>query len=337
MKQTEIFGKFIVMISATIIVTGLAACIEDADISAKTSALTSVLGGEYCVPLIAGQNIDAGTVCADVVGDNMVVTYDTTGGWELIEAHLWVGASLTDMPQTKTGNPKVGNFPYNSGDISGSVSYAFSVPLVSLGGEPAICGQSFYIAAHAALRKLNPDTGSYQTQTGWGDGLGMVEKGSWATYFMVTLQCNSAVPEPEKQCETAFAYGGDLAIPFTSLMDTPRWGWSNGPLGPGSYSFDIYAGAGQNDLTKGTLVGTLAVVYDGSTATVTYNVSSGFTMDETHLWAGSTPLALNNGEPTVAPGQYGNSHELSDASSDSFTVNGLSDDIYIVAHAIVCE
>ena len=62
-----------------------------------------------------------------------------------------------------------------------------------------------------------------------------------------------------------------------------------------------------------------------------------FTMDETHLYVGSEPLPRKNGEYTVAPGQYGNIHTLSGASSDSFTVSGLSGNIYVVAHAVTCS
>lgn len=326
-------GKKMMLLCA-ILGFGLVACgpemVETGSVGMK---LASVEGGEYCTTLVAGQSIDAGTVCAKVADDNLLLTFSTANSWELTEAHAWIGTSLADMPQTSKGAPKIGNFPYNSGDISGATSYTFTVPLSSLGGEPAVCGQNFYVAAHAALRK--PDsTGGYQTETGWGAGSSMPK--SWAMYFMITLRCDDDLP-PQKECETAFAFGGDLAVPFTGLMDTPRWGWSNGPLGPGSYTFDLYAGAGQNDLSKGTLVGKVAVTYDGSVATVVYTVSSGYTMDETHLYAGSASLPQNSDvELTVAPGQYGNNHDLTDASNDTFTVTGLSGDVFVIAHAVVC-
>ncbi|MGA1824192.1 MAG: hypothetical protein ACMUIP_05955 [bacterium] len=88
--------------------------------------------GVQCQALLAGQTIDAGLVCVEVVGTDLVVTYDTANGWELVETHLWVGDSLADMPQTKQGNPKIGNFPYNSGDITGATSYNVSISLDDL-------------------------------------------------------------------------------------------------------------------------------------------------------------------------------------------------------------
>ncbi|UCC54331.1 MAG: hypothetical protein JSV68_10255, partial [Anaerolineaceae bacterium] len=126
--------------------------------------------------------------------------------------------------------------------------------------------------------------------------------------------------------------------------DFNRWGWTNGPLAAGSYEFDVYAGAGRCDLTKGTLVGTLSVDYDGSTATVSFNTSGTnpdtglpYTMVETHLYVGSELLATDvNGDFTVAPGQYLTIHdELANVTSDSYTISGLSGDIYVVAHATV--
>ncbi|ADE15573.1 hypothetical protein Nhal_2488 [Nitrosococcus halophilus Nc 4] len=118
--------------------------------------------------------------------------------------------------------------------------------------------------------------------------------------------------------------------------DFNRWGWSNGPLAPGSYTFDLYAAAGQCDLTKGTLIGTLTVEYDGLAATVTYHVNPPYTLVETHLYIGSDYLPKNNGEYTVAPGQYPNIHsELANVYEDIYMVTNLSGDIYVVAHGTV--
>ena len=90
---------------------------------------TSDSSGVHVETLFAGQTIDAGTVSFEVTGSDLVVTYSTTGGWELQEVHLWVGDDLSNMPQTRKGNPKIGNFPYASGDISGDTQYQISVPL----------------------------------------------------------------------------------------------------------------------------------------------------------------------------------------------------------------
>jgi hypothetical protein len=309
------------------------------------------VAGQYCTTLFAGQSIDAGTVCAEVIdyGDTeeLCITYTTTGGWELVEAHLWVGEDLSDMPQTRKGNPKVGNFPHHSGDITGQTTYTFCLDLNQFGTEGGavdLCDLLLYAAAHAVVRKDNGD-GTYQTETGWGDGQRMIQRGNWATYFTIQLDCELGGGGGGGETgETAFAYDCDIyANCFLDIDedgdgngDFNRWGWSNGALGVGTYYFDIYAGAGQCDISKGTLVGLLTVDYDGSTATVTYNTCGTYYMDEVHLYVGNEILARDvNGDYTVAPGQYPYIDDDIATNEYTFTVDGLSGDIYVVAHAVV--
>ena len=59
--------------------------------------------------LIAGQHIKVGTVTYEIVGDVFRVTYNTTDGWEISEAHMWAGEHGT-WPRNKPGSPKVGHF-----------------------------------------------------------------------------------------------------------------------------------------------------------------------------------------------------------------------------------
>lgn len=162
-------------------------------------------------------------------------------------------------------------------------------------------------------------------------------------YCHIHVQIYERPPPPE--AETAFAYGGEYATCFLSMdfdgdgkRDFNNWGWSNGPLGPGSYEFDIYAGAAKCNIRKGTLVGTLTIDYDGSTATVTYTMVADYMMQRTHLYMDGEPLPRNGGEYTVSPGQYPYIHDpVVDPASDTYTVSGLSGNIYVVAHADVVE
>ncbi len=310
---------------------------------------------DSCFVLFAGQSLDVGTVCVTLEDDgmgsqNLVVTYVTTGGWELLETHLWIGQYLSDMPQTRKGNPKVGHFPYTSGDLSGTpaTTYAFIVPIADLGGESGLCDQTWLFAAHAALGLPDGSGGYQQMESGWANGERMVSRGNWATYFALYFDCDN--PQPGGlTCDAAFAYGGTDAQCFLDIDedgdgvgDFYRWGWSNGALGAGTYNFDIYAGAGQCELTNGTLVGDVTVVYDAVTGdvTVTYNMDSGWGLHETNLYVGCEVLPRNvNNLYTVAPSQYGNIHEeLEGASTDTYTINvTCASGIYVVAHAVVCE
>ncbi len=199
--------------------------------------------------------------------------------------------------------------------------------------------------------QVDGDGNVIANETGWGFGERFVDKGSWATYFQYEWEERDALPPPPQSgTETAFAIGDlvtcflDLDMDMDAEGDFNRWGWTNGALAEGSYSFDIYAGAGQCDLTKGTFVGTLSVAYSSGTATVTFQMmesdaTTGLTykMVETHLYIGSEILAKDvNGAYIVAPGQYPTIHnELANVTSDSYTISGLSGDIYVVAHATV--
>ena len=345
--------KLTLIVALAILVAMLVGCSKDEGPVVPLNALSALgvygvngIPAEYCTTLFAGQDIDAGTVCVEVVdtGDTetLYITYNTTGGWELVETHLWVGTALTDMPQTRKGNPKIGNFPYKSGDITGQTTYTFIVDLAQFGGEATLCATDLLAAAHAALQLVDDGGTVIQTETGWGNGDPMVERGSWATYFGIQFTC-ADVP-PGQNSETAFAFDCVDALCFIDIPDEGfnRWGWTNGAYGPGTYYLDIYAGAGQCDITKGTLVGLLTVEYDGATATITYNTCGDYTMTETHLYVGNDILASTNDpdDPdgpgyTVAPGQYPYIHEgLDNVQTDVFTVDA-SGLIYVVAHAVV--
>ena len=74
-------------------------------------AVSSVNGtaGTDCMDLMAGQHTQAGSVCYSVNGTDLNVTFSTTGDWQLEEAHAWVGCDAEGYPQTRNGNPKIGN------------------------------------------------------------------------------------------------------------------------------------------------------------------------------------------------------------------------------------
>lgn len=300
--------------------------------------------GEACVTLLAGQSIPVGTVCTSVAGDSAYVTYSTVDGWMLSEAHLWAGTSLSTLPRNRAGNPQLGLFPFRSTSATPATTKTLALPLALFGLNQAMTSCATVTAmmvAHAVVHKPRPD-GSRQTETAYGEGTRLVERGNWATWFGVALACAQDEPKVATE-ETAFAWGGAFATCFigSGLVETQRWGWTNGPLVQGEYRFALFAGAGQCDLSKGTRVGDLTVLYRGSTATIAYDMLPGFHLRQTHLHAGSDPLAskvdrrTGAKEYTVAPGQYGSIHDLDGAGADTFVVGGLSGPIHVVAHAVV--
>jgi hypothetical protein len=316
-----------------------------------------------CADLLAGQTIPAGQVCFVVIDDfTMEVTFTTTGGWELEEAHLWIGCDPEGYPQTRKGNPIPGQFPYHSGDVSGATTYTFVVDLLQfpcLGTPNCDPGNLLFAMAHAAVRKASG--GGYQTETGWGDGSQVPGK-NWATQMVLTLRDDSC-DGSEQHCfdgQVGFAFGGPAATCFLtvdedgdSMGDFDRWGWTN-LIGPGSYSWPLFADAIGCDRSRGQRVGTVTVEYDEATAVVTYTMDPAVdrTIASTHLYIGSEVLPRDElGEFTVAPRLYPLSNDFvncSDATgtqSDPFecdgtgvtthtyTVTGLSGNVHVIAHA----
>lgn len=174
----------------------------------------------------------------------------------------------------------------------------------------------------------NGDTFTYTKDFAWADygaaGCGDFTYDNTAT-IVETGQSASATLKVNVQCfvyETAYAKGDGISTCFIPTFK--NWGWTNAIV-PGEYTMDLWAAAGQCDTTKGTLVGTVTVVYgDDGNVTATYNVDPGFLLAETHFYAGYTMFPMDKkGKPTVAPGQYTNQGPF-DGSQ-----------VYVIAHAVV--
>ena len=147
--------------------------------------------------------------------------------------------------------------------------------------------------------------------------------------------------------ETAFAF---LNVDDDPLMadeisqcfipDFNRWGWTtyldfSDEAGQASYEFDIYSGAGQCDLSKGTDVGWVNVSFSDESLTFEYNLE-GFVLSEAHIYVGSNPYPTKpNGQETVAPGQYTYvDSQVGDQSSYSVTLPVDGDAFYIIIHGV---
>ena len=142
--------------------------------------------------LMAGQDMKAGTVTAEIENDNLVITYSTDTGWTIDLTHLSVGdCSLQTIPQTGSGNPKVGKFEHTEPHevTTNSVVYKISLDYLNL-------GSTFCFAAHAEV------TSSTGGETAWArnqptepdqdpqEYIKNFDGNSWATYVEVST-CNT--------------------------------------------------------------------------------------------------------------------------------------------------
>lgn len=139
--------------------------------------------------------------------------------------------------------------------------------------------------------------------------------------------------------ETGWAYGGPTyAKEINKLVNSAKWGWTNGPLPEGNYKFPIYTGAGQNDINKGLLAGYLFIEYHDKTVKFRYEMEPGFSLKKVHLYVGETPLPeKKQGKNTVLsaePGQFTYKPSVSDqATTFEYEVKlKKAGDIYIASH-----
>jgi hypothetical protein len=154
--------------------------------SADLSVTTAPAGAQPgCVPLLAGRWLEVGSVCVGSADEQLSVTYSLDAGWEMTEAHLWVGESLEDVPGTRSGNPIPGHFEHRFESETRVPEHGFDVDVWG-------CGVPIHLAAHAEVRQTN-QTGAREHEGAWGGGPWIVEQGSWATYFSVELSCTEVV------------------------------------------------------------------------------------------------------------------------------------------------
>lgn len=106
---------------------------------------------EQRFPLFAGKTWQVGEMIVNNTDDQICITYELSStvaaaGWRLTETHLALGPNANAIPQTKTGNPIPGAFPYSRVYDPGVVSDTFCVDM-------DITGAPIVIAAHAVVNK----------------------------------------------------------------------------------------------------------------------------------------------------------------------------------------
>jgi len=145
--------------------------------------------------------------------------------------------------------------------------------------------------------------------------------------------CDQDSPIALKDCETAFMKGNTTLISLN--LGNKRWGWTEHFDGAdGTYTYPIYAGAGQNDISKGTLVGQAKLIVSGADVHVEITLNGGVTANVTHIY-----FSDNTAPTTTAPGQYGFSDESDFIGTKTFDFSSSysgDGDFWIIVHFEVC-
>ena len=292
---------------------------------------------DVIVDLIAGQFTDVGSVMVTHDGINIYVTYYIDEpGWCLKETHLHVASNFAGIPQTKSGNPKVGHFQFKSGHDCVQ-SYMYTVPIIwALGAEVVVAAHAVVAYDNAggdALTKAASDESS--NETAWGDGLPFPGN-NWAMYFDYTI-CSENGGGLGQESEIAYAYAppesGIVSECFLTSQISNKWGWHIGQFGE-SYTFELWALPHTCVHSTGFHVGTVEVVFKGGNKVdVTYTTFPGYSLDEAHLWVSDEPWSA---PPMVDPEDFPyHAWDLSGVMTYTFKNVTNRGQMFMIAHALV--
>ncbi|AVR46807.1 hypothetical protein C7S20_16920 [Christiangramia fulva] len=235
----------------------------------------------------------AGYVTVYNDAETLYVKFVANQGHKLINSRLDIVANPADFLDTNGGNlppGKMGSFE-NQGGVS---EYIYEFPLSDF---PESC---IYIAPWAIFTAGGPDTQHYA-----GDILGGNDHHELWWYFKYG-EC--ALDDEVVVCDSAYM----LSNPETTLnsyyheKSNVNWGWYqyyDTAVFGSSEVFEIWAGAGLNDLDKGFQIGTVTVSVDANgivTAIPTWFYTS--ISNDIHVYVGET-LPVKR----PAPGKFVNS------------------------------
>ncbi|MBT8258595.1 MAG: hypothetical protein KJO49_08995 [Bacteroidia bacterium] len=127
------------------------------------------------VALIAGQHHEAGSILAETIGDDLVITYLAAEGWTIDATHMSIGICTEQwVPLTGSDNPKIGRFDHDSVHPDGTNEVTYTFPLAEL-------TEDFCFATHAEV--TSPEGVG---ETAWGSGIEF-DGNSWAMYVDALL------------------------------------------------------------------------------------------------------------------------------------------------------
>jgi hypothetical protein len=125
--------------------------------------------------LVTGRKkTDVGDVTVWNTDEYLFVKYETDSEWKLTETHLSVTDDFYKIPQTRSGNPKVGRFEYAMRHNPAVSEYTYKVDLGAWDTDTVL-----FIAAHAVVQGSE---NSKKSETAWANGIEFPGN-SWAMYL----------------------------------------------------------------------------------------------------------------------------------------------------------
>ncbi|RKS50642.1 thrombospondin type 3 repeat-containing protein [Gillisia mitskevichiae] len=145
---------------------------------------------------------------------------------------------------------------------------------------------------------------------------------------------NNGCPEEDVDtgCGTAFMFGNTR---INEISKSNRWGWAHNYNTAdnddnNSQTFDLWRGAGQNDLSKGTNAGEVTITTNGDQVHFSISLNSGFSISDLHVYLSED----SPGDTAKSPGKYNRNDEVGDSELE-FTLTRTSSDssFWVIVHA----
>lgn len=119
---------------------------------------------------------------------NIIISVSTNESWAIKSIQIYVG-DPSGIPVNPEGEMDAGNFPANISFPAYQTSYSAEF-------APNVTGSIPYcvVAIHVAIDRFNKNGKVIQSEEAWIDGIRLVEKGSWATFYTYYLMPCSVPP-----------------------------------------------------------------------------------------------------------------------------------------------
>lgn len=152
---------------------------------------------------------------------------------------------------------------------------------------------------------------------------------------------------PESTCDSAWAYDPDTGVCFQDIdlnedgePDFHNWGWSNGPYKPGNTkSLELWWGAEDCDLSKGTKVGSVDINFNESASrlSVTIDIHPDYHGRVAQVYAGLEKVARfrSEGKLTTSPHLFPRIDETYGSRYQMDIATCLCS-VHVLAHVEVC-
>lgn len=152
---------------------------------------------------------------------------------------------------------------------------------------------------------------------------------------------NEECPQVGNGCDTAYMFGDQKLNELD--YNGQNWGWGlliDGDSFDQSYyieaegiwEFPFYAGAGQNDVSKGWQAGTVQIGIDEGAVTVKIVLASGIAIDGSHIW-----FSEDGWPESRAPGQLNYNYTAENSTIlHTYSVDG-DGPYYLIVHGGVCS